>query len=51
MISININTLKEGGLFEAGNTDDLTANLIDFNNNKEQWVKRAIIAKKVEAPA
>ncbi len=39
-------TLKEGGLFEAGNTDDLTANLIDFNNNKEQWVKRAIIAKK-----
>ena len=39
-------SLKEGGLFESGNIDDLTNNLIDFNNNKDQWIKRAEIAKK-----
>ena len=39
-------SLKEGGLFESGNIDDLTNNLIDFNNNKDQWITRAEIAKK-----
>ena len=38
-------SLNEGGLFQPGNTSELTENLIDFNKNHDKWEKRAIIAK------